>query len=336
MKATGFAANGLLIRTDANGNTIFMKQYAWNEGIDITSAIETSNEIVLCGDYLVNGNTGYRLMLMQVLKTDGTLTNLKGFSMGTLAPFRPTMKKYGNEFMISLPVFDFLGSAVKTQYVLRINSQLQIAQAYRINQASGTNEYYPDITILSDGSIAAVYGAINGGSGYLNRIGANGQLLNSVAITGESGVSLNTVSAISGSFVGVFGVVKRANGRRDILFSRVKPSAPSLTCGISNISHSLTASAFVAVSFTFDAIVTPSQSFWQTVSPGSVSLNFLHNYACPAKPDIDFSYEQDYCNHMQVSFSAKSNSLATTWSFGDGTPLETGMNVSHQFARPGD
>lgn len=93
INSSGYLASGLTLKLSASGEMIWGKMYRFFEGINFRTSLETPDGYLVAGEYLFNGNTTYRTVLIKINKLDGNLQWIKSYtSQGNIISSGPLVK----------------------------------------------------------------------------------------------------------------------------------------------------------------------------------------------------------------------------------------------------
>jgi len=283
--ANGFTASSLAIKTDADGNALWLKRYNNIEGGEFENALEVADGYLLAGEYLAAGNTTQRAIIVKLNKETGNLVFLKSWANPTYSMSRSRLFSNGTGFYLASILNDNAAFGVGNcrQMITYLNNDLVPLKTLQVNHPVAKNHGVSPIGLFPDGSIVSGLGGTNL-DGDLYRINSAGSLDWKAKVQDDGSQEINGISTV-GSKLAVFaGTNDHNTSRKDMLmvFAQFpeQNAAFNSNCKLLESEADLTMPVLSDIPFAFDAISDFPGSAWTSIAPSIQALAPAVSYNC--------------------------------------------------------
>jgi hypothetical protein len=282
--AAGYAANGLVIKIDINGNAQWIKHYPYLEGADILSVLEVEDGYLMSGNYLFNTNTTYGVFVMKISKNDGGILQTNSWKMpdNSIIYHSRLHKTNSGYYLACTQLVAQLPNYFNNvrQIVLHLDNSLNLVRTTRINHNVLKNGLVADILPMPDGSYVGAAGGDNASDDAdIYKVSPQGDILWKTRIVGLGMQNLWTSTPMEDSSI-VFVGTSSSTGSKDILWLKLPIGKSIQGC---EVQESDAVSSLISVStsnFSFSQPVNGNLGNWLTINPAIESDNYLTTYSC--------------------------------------------------------
>jgi gliding motility-associated-like protein len=166
-------ARGLIVKTDANGNTIWGKEIYQYEGTDFHSVTEDGNALVVGADYWMSLEQKYYGSIIRIDQRTGNILSSIGFVSDDRSTYGTQLFKTSAGWMAGIQLIDGSNFDTKQQGVIQLDQNLAVVS----NQKLERHDLNPwsSIAPTNDGGFVASAGRLAfGNSYYLYKVGSSG------------------------------------------------------------------------------------------------------------------------------------------------------------------